>query len=90
MSKPTQATLISSTPFKHLSPTGEEVKTSVSLLHVDQREVFVHWTPLFDLSMHRISKLGNGNFEVKCNHVVFDESVIEAQIKKMIQDEKDE
>ena len=72
-----------------LAPDGRRVETSVSLLHVDNRHVFVHWTPLFEKTMHRIVRL-NPDFEVHCNHLTCDESVICAQIKKMMQDEKDE
>ncbi len=64
-------------------------KVSVRLLHVDDRHVYVHWTPLFENSTHKIIRL-NPDFEVHCNHLTCDESIICAQIKKMISDEKDE
>lgn len=73
-----------------LAPDGTKVDTSINLIHVDDRHVFVHWTPRFENSMHRIIRLSGGEFEVHCNHLQYDESVICAQIKKMIHDEKDD
>jgi hypothetical protein len=64
-------------------------KPTIRLLHVDDRQVFVHWIPLTKEATHRIIRL-NPDFEVHCNHLSCDEAVICGQIKKLIRDEKDE